>query len=223
MSTSAPSDPQKADHATASGAPVAISFDEKLRQFWAKNSRVVYISCAAIIAAILVRGALDYFRTEKEKEIAAAYASATTSERLKAFAAEHSSHVLGGAAELRLADEAYEAGKYSEAVAGYQKAASILKDTPFASRAEIGIAVSQILAGQNTDGEGRLQRFADNTGHPATLRAEAAYHLATIRAEAGNTEEAAKLFDRVAALEPTGIWAQRSMMQRATLPNAATP
>jgi tetratricopeptide (TPR) repeat protein len=223
MSTSAPSDPQKSDQTTASGAPVAISFEEKLRHFWEKNSRVVYISCAAIIAAILVRGGLDYLREQKEKEIAAAYASATTSERLKAFASAHSSHVLGGAAELRLADEAYEAGKYTEAVAGYQKAAEILKDTPFAARAEIGIAVSQILAGQTADGEGRLQRFADNASQPATLRAEAAYHLATLRAEAGRIDEANALFDRASALDPTGIWAQRSMMQRATLQTSATP
>ena len=148
MSTSAPLDPHSPGNAPTSDAPVAPNFEETLRKFWAKNAKVILLACATVFVVIIAKGGLEYFRTQKEKEIGAAYGSASTSEKLKSFASAHPDHLLGAAATLRLADEAYSAGKYTEAAAGYQKAAAVFKTGPFGGRALLGAAVSKVLGGQ---------------------------------------------------------------------------
>lgn len=221
MSTSAPLDPQTPGNAPASEAPVAPNFEETLRKFWQKNSKVIYLACATAFVVIIAKGGLEYFRAQKQKDIAAAYAAASTSERLKSFASQYPDHALGGAATLRLADEAYSSGKYTEAVAGYQKAASVFKTGPFGSRAMLGAAVSSVLAGQATDGESKLKQLADDAKQIKVVRAEAAYHLAILAADAGRTDDAIKYFDLVGTLDPMGIWSRRAMMHRAYLPVSA--
>ena len=47
---------------------------------------------------------------------------------MKAFASEYPTHALAGVAWLRVADEAYTAGAYAEAQAGYAKAIDLLDD-----------------------------------------------------------------------------------------------
>jgi TolA-binding protein len=218
MSTSAPIDPQIPGSAPAPEAPVAPNFELTLRKFWEKNAKVVYLASATVIVIILAQGGLKYFRAEKEKEIATAYGNASTSERLKSFAAQHPEHVLGAAALLRLADEAYSAGQYSDAAANYQKAATIFKTGPFGGRALMGVALSKVMSGQASEGETKLKQIADDTNQPKIIRAEAAYHLGALALEAGRTEDATKQLDLVGTLDPTSNWAQRAMMVRATLP-----
>lgn len=220
MSTSAPLDPQTPGNAPET--PVAPNFEETLRKFWQKNSKAIYFACATVIVVIIAKGGLEYFRAQKEKDIAAAYAAATTSDRLKSFASQYPDHVLGAAATLRLADEAYSAGKYTDAAASYQKAAAIFKSGPFGARALLGAAISKVLSGQTADGEALLKKLSDDTTQPAVLRAEAAYHLGTLALEASRNDEAIKFFDLVSTLDPTGVWSRRAMMHRASLPTPAS-
>jgi hypothetical protein len=222
MSTSAPLDPHSPGNAPTGDTPVAPNFEETLRKFWAKNSKVILLACATVFVVIIAKGGLEYFRTQKEKEIGAAYAAASTSEKLKSFASQHPDHLLGAAATLRLADEAYSAGKYAEAAAGYQKAAAVFKTGPFGGRALLGAAISKVLGGQTPDGEAQLKKLTDDATQPKVTRAEAAYHLGTIAMDAGRTDDAVKYFDLVGTLDPLGNWSRRSMMHRSSLPAAAS-
>ena len=218
MSTSTPIDPQN----SGSDTPAAPNFELTLRKFWEKNAKIVYLACATVIAVVIVKGSLEFMRAQKQKDIAAAYAAAGTGDRLKSFAAAHPDHLLAGAALLRVADEAYSAGKYTDAAAEYEKAAGIFKTGPFGARAQLGAAVSKIMAGQTVDGEARLKRLADDATQSKTVRAEAAYHLGMIALEAGRNEDAVKAFDLVASLDPSSAWNQRATLHRASLPVSST-
>ncbi len=222
MSNSAPLDPQTPGTATPTETPAAApDFELTLRKFWEKNAKIIYLTCATVVVIILAQGGLRYFRIQKEKGIAEAYAGATTSERLKSFASEHPEHVLGAAALLRLADEAYTAGQYADAATNYQKSAAIFKTGPFAGRARLGEAFAKIMSGQATEGETKLKQIADDTTLPKVIRAEAAYHLGALALDADRKDEALKQLDLVSTLDPTSSWAERALMIRATLPAPA--
>ena len=136
MSTPAPFDPKAPANTAANtpegGIPLGPTFEEHLREFWDKNSRLVYAVCAIILVVILGRGAWDYYKNEQEQKVRTQYSLATTPEKLKSFAADNAAHPLAGVAALKLADDAYSAANYTEAQVQYQKAADALKEGPLA-------------------------------------------------------------------------------------------
>jgi hypothetical protein len=170
---------------------------------------------------ILVKGAYEVISAQREKGIAADYAAATSDIQLKAFIADNDSHVLGGLAQLRLADQAYTAGSYSDARVAYDKAAGILKKTSFGQRAHLGAAISAVQAGASADGEAALKLLSTDLGLEKIVRAEASYHLASLAATAGNGTEAIRLIEQVTVIDLQGQWAERASLLRATLPQTA--
>ena len=122
MAATPPSNPKSAGDdrklvSPAGGA--ALSFEEKVHEFWKRNQNLVLGTCAAVVLAILAKGGWDHLQRQNHLRIGGAYAAATTTEQLKSFAAEHRNHPLGAIAELRIADEAYAGGKSTDAIAGY--------------------------------------------------------------------------------------------------------
>jgi hypothetical protein len=202
-------------------ATPAVTFEDKLHVFWKKNRNVVIGLCIAVVLVILGRGVWHHFARQKELEIEKAYAAATTGEQWKAFSAAHSGHPLGGIAQLRIADEAYVAGKSADAIAAYDRAIAVLKNGPLASRARLGRAIAKAQAGNAAEASSELKQIADDTNQFKAIRAEAAYHLTGLAVEAGNATEAQKYVDQLNQIDPMGAWAQRASMLRATLP--ATP
>lgn len=229
MSTPAPLDPKVPENTPATtpegAVPFGPTFEDHLREFWAKNSRLIYIVCTVILVVILARGAWDYYKQEQEQKVRTEFALASTPEKLKAFTADNPSHSLAAVAAMKLADDAYSAGNYTEAQVQYQKAIDILKDGPVAGRARLGLAISKLNGGQATEAEEKLKQLANDIGQLKTLRAEAAYHLATLAIEAGRTDDAVKHAELASTVDQGGMWAQRAMMLRATLPApvATTP
>ncbi len=217
MSTPVPSH-QHPTPATASDVVVAPSFEEHLHKFWANYSRPIYTLCVIVLVGIIGKGGYEMYVTSQENQVGADYAAASTSEKLKAFAAAHSGHQLAGVAKLRLADEAYVAGNSAQAALDYQAAADGLKTGPFASRARLGSAMAKLQAGQTAEGENQLKQLANDDKQMKAVRAEAAYQLASQAAAAGRNDEALKFLDQVMTVEQGGTWAQRAMMLRATLP-----
>lgn len=214
MPTPAPTDP----NASQNPAP-AQSFDEhKLHDFWVKNSRSIYIFCIIVVAGILAWELYGYYRRGAEKRIGSAYAAATTPEKLKAFATANAGHELAGAAHLRLADEAYSAGNYTQAIASYKAAAGTIKTGPLGGRARLGAAVASLQAGSTADGESQLKQIAGDATQMKAVRAEACYHLATLAVAAGRSDDALKLLEQLNTIEPAGLWAQRALALRASLP-----
>jgi hypothetical protein len=222
MPTPAPSNPNLTP--AASGDPAAApSFEYRLHKFWEKNANAVYLLCAIVLIAIIGKGGYDFYVVRHENEIGADYAAASTSEKLKVFATEHSGHQLAGVAKLRLGDEAYAGGNYTQAALDYQAAAEVLKTGPFAGRARLGAAMAKLQGGQPAEGENQLKQLANDAGQMKAVRAEASYQLASLAAAAGRTDEALKYIDQVTMIEQAGTWAQRALMLRATLPAPTAP
>ena len=111
---------------------VALTFEDRLRIFWQKNGKSVVAFIVIVLLGVLAKGVWDYRATQKERELERAYAAATTPVQLKAFATAHPGHVLAGVARLRLADDDYAAGKWTEAIYGYEDAVPALKSGPLA-------------------------------------------------------------------------------------------
>lgn len=202
---------------------IAPSFEDKLHIFWEKNGKAVLALCAVVLLAIVGKGGWDYLQAQKELDVQKAYASASTSEQLKAFAASHADHALAAVAQLRLADEAYAAGKSADALAGYEKVIATLKTGPLAARAQIGRALAKFQSGKAADAVTDLKQIAGDTAQVKGIRAEAAYHLTGLAADAANGADVAKYSDQLMQIDPAGPWTQRAMMLRATVPSAPAP
>jgi predicted negative regulator of RcsB-dependent stress response len=201
---------------------LAPTFEDRLRLFWAKNSRSVLVACALVLAVILGKGAYEFISAQREKGISADYAAATTDDQLKAFVASHAKHTLGGLAQLRLADQAYAASNYAEARSAYDKAAAILKNNTFGQRARLGAAISAVQAGSASEGDAALKQLSADLTVDKLIRSEAAYNAAALAAQAGNTAEAIRLIEQSTVIDPDGHWADRASMLRSTLPAATT-
>ncbi len=200
---------------------IAPSFEDKLHLFWEKNGKAVLALCAVVLLAIVGKGGWEYLEGQKELDVQKAYAVATTSEQLKSFAAAHAEHALAGVAQLRIADEAYAAGKSADALAGYEKAAAVLKTGPLAARAQLGRALAKVQAGKAADAITDLKQIAGDAAQSKGIRAEAAYHLTGLAAEAGNGADVQKYADQLMQIDASGPWTQRAMMLRATVPAPA--
>lgn len=207
----------------------AVAFEDKLHVFWRKNGGVVLGLCVAILAGILAKGAWEMYQRKQQAEVGQAYAAATTPEELKAFAAANAGSELAGIAYLRIADEAYAAGNASEAVSGYDQALKALEDGPLVARAQVGQALAKAQAGQAAEAVEQLKKLADDAAQLDAVRAEAAYHVASLAAQNGNVAEAQKYIAQVtqANADPqTNPWSMRAMMLQMNLlaaPAAQSP
>jgi hypothetical protein len=204
-------------------ATTAVTFEDKLHLFWKRNRNAVLGVCVAIAVAIVAKGGWEYYARQKELDIEKAYAAAATTDQLKAFLAANPTHTLGGIAQLRIADEAYAAGKSADAIAGYDKAIGILKSGPLAARAKLGRALAKAQAGKASEANTELKQIADDASQFKAMRAEALYHLTSLVVEAGNAVEAQKFVDQLNQIDPMGAWAQRAVMLRSTLPATPAP
>lgn len=220
--TALPTDPQPAgdsrDSAGIEQAPITLTFEDKLQLFWRKHSALVIAFCVAVLAVIIGVGIWEYRQDANEKKIQDAYTAVTTPEGLKTFAEANPEHPLAGVAYLRLADDAFAAGKTPEALANYEKAAGVLKEGPFAARTKLGLAVTKVVSGKSADGTAELKQLADDANQLKGIRAEAAYHLASLAAEAGNATDVQKYSELLMQIDATSPWTQRAMALRASLP-----
>ncbi len=199
----------------------ALSLEDRLHQILKNHRGTIIAACVVAVLAILAWGAWDLAAGQREAGVEKDYAAASTSEKLKAFATANAGHPLAGLAQLRIADEAYSAGKYADAAGAYEAAATILKSGPFAGRAQLGSAMAKLGLGKTTEGEAALRQISGDTGQLKGLRAEATYHLASLAADTGRTADVMKLSDQLMQLDPSSPWTQRSLALRARLPAPA--
>lgn len=227
MSTPAtPSNPKRAGddrNLVAVDQTTAVTFEDKMQLFWKRNRTAVVALVVLVLLAIIAKGGWDYMSRRNELDVEKAYAAATTTEQLKAFSAAHSNHTLAGIAQLRIADEAYAAAKWADAIAAYDKAAAVLKTGPLGARAKLGRASAKAQSGKGAEAATDLKQIADDASQSKAVRAEATYHLTSIAVEAGNAADAQKYVDQLNQLDPQGAWSQRAATLRATLPATPAP
>jgi len=221
MSIVPPSAPQPHDPANPPPPVGADEFRLNVESFWEKNRSFLFAVVAIVLVAILAREGWQLYRAGVEREIQQAYAKIDRVDQLPKFVADHPDHALAGVAFLRLADDAYGKNDFKAAAAHYQKAADSLDTVALKSRARLGAAISQLAAGDRAAAETALKTLKDDAAALATLRAEAAFHLATLAREAGRLEEVNTLLDEVSKHEPMGLWGQRAFTLRAELATAA--
>lgn len=206
-------DPQAA--AAAEAVPVAgPSFEDHLRDFWAAHRSRVVAVVAVVLLVILGKGLWEMYQVRRDAAIAEEFGKAKTDEQLRRFAAEHPGNALAGVAHLRLADEAYAAGKFADAAASYGKAVSSLTEGPLGSRARIGQGVAQVLAGERAAGSATLKAVADDLAAAVPVRAEASYHLASLAAEAGDAAGLQAQLEQLTRIAPQSLWTQRAALLR---------
>lgn len=224
--TATPSDPQSAgserNPLDAEQIPIALTFEDKLQLFWRRHRVAVIVACLGVAAAIVGVGVYDYLEAQREAEIESAYAATTTPESLKAFADAHPDHALAAAAYLRLADDAFAAGKAAEAIPNYEKAIAIFRDGPFAARAKLGLAVAKTVGGKTPEGTAELKQLAEDANQFKGIRSEAAYHLTSLAAEAGVAADVQKYTDLLMQIDPASPWTRRGLGLRASLPMSST-
>ena len=192
----------------------ALTLEDRLRIFWQKNGKSIVALVVVALLAVLGKGLWDYRAAQKEVELERTYGAATTPEQLKSFASSHSGHVLAGIARLRMADDDYAAGKSTEAIYGYEDAATVLKTGPLGSRARLGLAMAKIQAGKTADGEAALKQLVANTADTKNSRVEAAYQLASLASAANRPEDVKKYTEQIMQIDATSPWLQRTMMLR---------
>ncbi len=204
-------------------AATAVGLEEKLHVFWQKNGVAVLVLCGLVLLGIIAKGGWDYLNRQKELDVEKDYAAATTPEARKAFAAAHPEHSLAGIAQLRLADDAYAAGKFADALVGYEAVQKTLHGGPLAARAKLGAALAKISSGKAADGIAELKALAGDPSQFKGVRAEAAYQLTSLAADAANGADVQKFADQLMSIDPQSAWAQRAITLRAMYPAAPAP
>jgi hypothetical protein len=206
----APSDPKAPE--------IHVSFEDRLRVAWERNGNMVYIVLCFVAAAVLGKGAMDYFSAQKELAVQQAYAACTAPDMLRAFADSHRGHPLAGVAELRVADMAYESGRFAEASTGYGQAIPDLSPGPLLSRAKLGLAVSEAQSGRASDAEAALRQLLGDEGQPKPVRCEAAYQLAVLEVSQGRPGEVQSLMEKLMQIDPSSPFAERIVSLRPQAP-----
>lgn len=195
-----------------------------MREIWEKNRGFILGVCAAILLGIIAREGWQLYSAARDRGVQEDFAAAAGDvAKLGAFARGHSGHPLAGAALLLVADKHYEAGDFKSAATAYDDAAKSLELDALLGRARLGAAISRAGAGDHNGAEAGLRAVQADASLPAAVRAEAAYHLATIAAEAGNRDEALKQLDEITKVDATGPWAQRGAGLRAMIESGAKP
>lgn len=214
-----PNAPKTADANVAS----LLSFEDRVRIFWEKNNKAIYAFVGLVLVAIVAKGAWEYFAEQRQRDIAAAYAAATTPAQLKTFIAEHPDHTLAGVAQLRAGDEAYAGRRFADAIAPYEQASAVLKTGPLATRARLGLAMAKLQGGRESEGEAALKALAQDANEIKAYRAEAAYHLTSLAAAKNSAAEVQTFSDLLMQIDPASVWTQRALQLRASFPAAAAP
>jgi predicted negative regulator of RcsB-dependent stress response len=209
--------------ADADEASAVLQPEDQFQLFWQSNRSLILVGCVAVLIAIIGYGVWERSTRQKELDVEKAYAAATTPESLKAFAESNRGHALAGAAYLRVADEAFAANKSAEAATNYEKAIESLKEPALVARAKLGVAMAKIGDGKTAEGAAALKQLAEDSSQFRGVRAEAAYHLASLSASTGAVADATKYAELAIQIDPSSPWMQRAAMLRASLPPSAAP
>lgn len=209
MTTPSPAENQTKEQSV----PIEAGFEIAAQAFWEKNRRLILGLCVAALLVVVGREGWLYYAAQREERVRSDYTrAAERPEQLLAFAKANSGHPLASVALVQVADAKYAAGDFRAAMEHYTKAVAGLKNPGLLGRARIGAAMSQIQSGDKAAGQAALQAVQADASLPKGVRAEAAYHLATLALEAGNTQEVSRLVSEIGKIDAAGFWSQRGAL-----------
>lgn len=192
-----------------SDLPPDADLEERFNDFWKNNAGGIFGGIA--LGAVLVLGVQLYRHLDNKAEMATrtAFAETVTIEDKLAFAEDHRRHSLAALALLSAADMKFEAGNFAEAAPLYGEAARGFQDPAFASRALLGQGMSLLAMGQEESAHAILEAVARDRSALQQIRGEAAYHLAVLRWQNGETDKALEVLAIIETLSNARIWSMR--------------
>lgn len=186
-----------------------ISLEDRIHVYWIENKAFI-AGCITLLALVIIAfNGMKMYVGYAESKIQAAYAEAMANDALDVFAKEYSNQALGGLAALDVADLEYKLGHYETAVEYYDIALGALDNDILAGRARLGLAFATYYNGSKEAGLTQLSTVAADSSFPASIRAEAAYHLAIDADIAGDSTAFESYAAQVTDNPMPGQWQQR--------------
>ncbi len=192
---------------------------------WVEVNRNRVIGGAVVAAAATM--ILWFFVSQRAaKEVAAGRALTQaafsggyqTADAYAKVAAEYPGTIAGQRASLLGAAALFEAGKYADAQAQFQKFLDDHSDSEFSSQALLGVATSLDAQDKKDLASGAYQRVINNSSDTAVVSA-AKFGLARIEESQGKLNDALVLYQDVARANPSGALGSEATMHLIELRN----
>jgi len=198
--------------------PPGADAEERFNEFWRSNGPSIFMSIA--IGAVIVVGAQTwrYMQQRMENNTQSTFLQAETAEELNAFAQDNASHPLAGASYMQLANEEYARGEYRQASEHYEMAKDRLTASAFAERAQLGIAMCELLSGNTEEALSDLRAILNNPDMLQVTRAEAGYNLALHYYKAGDYKALTEILDIADSFEDGNQYASATSALRYRIP-----
>ncbi len=198
---------------------LAISdLDDQLVVFWNRYKNQVVLLLLVALATIVGVQVAKWWNEKSMRDRSAAYSFATTEAEKEAFADKNAKRNIGGTAYLELADMAYSDGEFSKAADLYEKAFQALDLILLKQRANLGLALANLQAGNTEDAVDSLQAAANNGDYLDVAKAEALYHLSVIEWEKANFPAMLNYHDQIDDLVNPGLWQSKAQSLQRTVP-----
>ncbi|MFT5836914.1 MAG: hypothetical protein ACI9ZV_000415 [Candidatus Azotimanducaceae bacterium] len=189
-----------------------ISFEDRASIYWMENKGFIGGCIFALAMLIIAFNGMRIYKGHAEVKLQASYSEAIASETLADFAQANANKALGGLAALTVADEAYTADEFEQALNFYSIAANALAGNVLAGRARVGQAFARFYTGQESEALTQLADIAADSSLAEVARAEAAYHLAVEADVAGRSDEYDRYVAQIQASTIATQWQQRLTM-----------
>lgn len=194
------------------------SLEDQLVVYWNRHKNQIVLTISAALLIIIGFQLTKWWRGKTVADRAAAYAAASGDSQKETFADDHSGTDLGGVAYLELADEAFEAADYSNAAGYYQKALDAFEMVIFKQRAHLSLAMSRLLAGEESAAVQELESIAANTVYPEAARGEAYYQLSVIDWKRADFESMLRRHEEIDSLLNAGNWQAKARQLQNSIP-----
>jgi len=192
--------------------------EDRLWLFWRKQKNKIYgVICVASVGIIIWQG-WNIYQSHVEANLQAEFSAAADAPALAAFAQAHADTVLGKLAQLESADTLYKAGKFKDAADAYAKAVTMLADDDKSARARLGQAMSLLQAGDVHGGTQTMEALTNDTSAVENMRAEAAFDLAILAAQAGDKDTTTKWLNHLKEFKDSNIWGGQAATLSEILP-----
>jgi hypothetical protein len=202
----------------AGAKPADPYVDEGLHGLWQKYGQAALVAAGIVLLVYVGKIGWDYVAQQREESLEAEFAQVKTPSQLREFVAAHPNHELAGVASLEIGDKEYVAGRIASALAAYADAARSLKGKPLENRAQLGLAMTQIEAGQTAAGQDVLRKILNDSTQLTVVRVAAGAQLASVAVAAGQADEARELVRQLMQIDPNSSLTQRAYGLTADLP-----
>jgi len=192
--------------------------EDALFLFWKRNRNKIQLTIVVVLLVAVGGLGFKAFQRKKLEKTQGAYLEAVQSGETEAFAKKYSSSPLAGLILLQSADKAFEEEDFTQAITRYKEAGTALKGTIIEGRTQLGGAIANIYAGNEAEGKKLLGSIAQNPKLLESDRAEAAYHLAILALNKGETDTARTQLDFIETLNNSGFWGQKAALLKKAAP-----